>query len=81
MEPGERVVMASLFKATCLALLDQVEETGMVVVVTKRGKPVARLVPLEAVKMKSTEESVILIASDDDEYFSTGEEWVAEERQ
>lgn len=37
---------ASQFKAQCLALLDRVAETGVPLVVTKRGKPVARLVPV-----------------------------------
>ena len=36
---------ASKFKATCLAVLDRVERTGEPVLVTKRGKPVAQVVP------------------------------------
>jgi len=39
-------VPAGQFKAQCLALLDRVAETGEELVVTKRGKPVARLVPV-----------------------------------
>lgn len=38
-------ISASEFKARCLALLDQVHEGGEPVVVTKRGKVLARLVP------------------------------------
>ena len=38
-------VAASEFKAKCLALLDRVSETGETIVVTKRGKPVARVIP------------------------------------
>ncbi|MDX2009987.1 MAG: type II toxin-antitoxin system prevent-host-death family antitoxin [Myxococcaceae bacterium] len=34
-------------KAKLLALLDRVERTGVEVVVTKRGRPVARLAPLK----------------------------------
>jgi prevent-host-death family protein len=41
-------VAAGEFKARCLALLDLVAETGEELVVTKRGKPVARLLPAEA---------------------------------
>ncbi len=41
-------VPAGEFKARCLALLDRVAETGEELVVTKRGKPVARLLPVEA---------------------------------
>jgi prevent-host-death family protein len=36
---------ASEFKARCLEVMDRVAATGESVVVTKRGKPVVRLVP------------------------------------
>ena len=42
----ERRVPAGRFKAQCLALLDEVEATGRALVVTKRGRPVARVTPL-----------------------------------
>lgn len=38
-----REIKASEFKAKCLKLLDEVNETGEAIVITKRGKPVARL--------------------------------------
>jgi len=38
-------VPAAEFKATCLELMDRVRETGVEYVVTKHGKPVAKLVP------------------------------------
>lgn len=41
-----RTIPAGEFKAKCLALLDEVAETGEELVVTKRGKPVARVAPL-----------------------------------
>jgi prevent-host-death family protein len=37
---------ASKFKEQCLALLDHLEPDGMVI--TKHGKPVARLIPIES---------------------------------
>jgi prevent-host-death family protein len=40
-----RIIKASEFKAKCLALLDEVEQTGERLVVTKKGKPVAEVVP------------------------------------
>jgi prevent-host-death family protein len=40
-------IPAGEFKARCLALLDRVAETGEELVVTKRGRPVARLLPVE----------------------------------
>jgi prevent-host-death family protein len=36
---------AGEFKATCLAVMDEVAATGREVIITKRGKPVAKLVP------------------------------------
>ncbi len=36
---------ASEFKAKCLAILDEVSETGEGVTILKRGRPVAQLVP------------------------------------
>jgi prevent-host-death family protein len=43
----KRHVPAGLFKAKCLALLDEVAATGRPLVVTKRGRPVAEVVPVE----------------------------------
>ncbi len=39
-------IPAGEFKAKCLKLMDQVRETGREIVITKRGKPVAKLVPV-----------------------------------
>lgn len=41
---------AGEFKATCLRLMDEVARTGREIVVTKRGKPVAKLVPYRPVR-------------------------------
>jgi prevent-host-death family protein len=43
-----KIMKASEFKAKCLALMDEVTATGQDIVVTKHGKPVAKLVPYEA---------------------------------
>jgi prevent-host-death family protein len=37
-------IPAAKFKAQCLSLLDRVDEGG--IVITKRGKPVAKLIPI-----------------------------------
>jgi prevent-host-death family protein len=42
---SQNSVGAAHFKAHCLAILDRVAHTGEAVVVTKRGRPVARVVP------------------------------------
>lgn len=36
---------AGQFKAKCLALMDDVQSSGGEILITKRGRPVARLVP------------------------------------
>jgi prevent-host-death family protein len=41
-----RSINASDFKARCLRVLDDVQATRVEVVITKRGKPVARLSPV-----------------------------------
>lgn len=41
-----RTIPATQFKARCLALLDELSSTGDQLVITKRGKPVARVVPV-----------------------------------
>lgn len=46
-------VGAGEFKAKCLAIMDEVRETGEPYVITKRGVPVARLVPERSKKRKS----------------------------
>ncbi|HZB88625.1 MAG TPA: type II toxin-antitoxin system Phd/YefM family antitoxin [Terracidiphilus sp.] len=42
-----RTIPAGQFKARCLAIMDEVNATGEPVLITKRGKPVARVVPSE----------------------------------
>ena len=40
---GPRTIKASEFKARCLKLMDEVAENGEEIVITKNGKPVAKL--------------------------------------
>jgi prevent-host-death family protein len=40
-------IPAGEFKAQCLAIMDQVMQSGEPIVVTKHGKPVVKLVPAE----------------------------------
>jgi prevent-host-death family protein len=39
-------IAAAKFKEQCLSILDEVDEDG--IVITKRGKPVAKLIPIRA---------------------------------
>ena len=59
-----RTIPATRFKAECLQLLDEVADSGETIVVTKRGKPVARLLPLEP--PESLEGSVTFLVDDEE---------------
>jgi prevent-host-death family protein len=46
-------VPAGQFKAKCLALMDEVKQTGEPYIITKRGVPVAKLVPIPPERKRS----------------------------
>lgn len=52
---SQRSITATDFKAKCLALLDEVNEHGEAVTITKRGKPVAVLQPAPKKARRTTE--------------------------
>jgi prevent-host-death family protein len=68
-------ISASKFKEHCLSLLDRVDEEGLVI--TKRGKPVARLVPIrtESASLIGKLKGRVKVKGD---VFSTGIEWHAQ---
>ena len=41
---------ASVFKARCLRVMNDIQATGEPVIVTKRGKPVVKVIPAEPEK-------------------------------
>lgn len=57
---SKRTIPAGRFKAECLALLDRVAETGEPYVVTKRGRPVAEVVPIRGRRRRPMRRSVIV---------------------
>ncbi|MFZ4405319.1 MAG: type II toxin-antitoxin system Phd/YefM family antitoxin [Pseudobdellovibrionaceae bacterium] len=76
-------ITAAKFKAQCLKLMDQVASNQNEIIITKRGKSVARLVAVKSNsssqhsgvfgRMKNTVEIL------DDIVTSTGEKWSADE--
>jgi len=72
------------FKAHCLRLMEKVARTGMPLVVTKRGKPLVRVVPAaekawdEAEWRERGRASLVLTGRDDDLVRPTGERWTVE---
>ena len=76
MKMKEKTISASEFKAKCLHILDHLGPQG--VVITKRGKPVARVVPAKAVdnsKLIGLMKNKIVVRGD---IFSTGRKWNAQ---
>ena len=61
-----------------VALLDDVARTGRPLVVTKHGRPVARVVPIDSTT-DALFGSVTLIADKAEAYYSTGDRWESEE--
>ena len=47
MMTDNKYVAAADFKANCLRLMDEVAQQRRPIIITKRGKPVAKLVPVE----------------------------------
>jgi prevent-host-death family protein len=68
-------VSASKFKEQCLSLLDQVDNEG--IVITKHGKPVAKLIRIESssASLIGALKGKLKIKGD---IFSTGARWNAE---
>lgn len=58
------VLSAADFKARCLALMDEIDQHGGEITITKRGKPVAKLVPASPKTRRSLKGSVLYTADD-----------------
>ena len=71
-----KTIAAGKFKDVCLKTLDEVEATRVPVVITKRGRPVAKLVPCSNEKaLRSLEGSIVRELGDP---YSTDESWDAD---
>jgi prevent-host-death family protein len=71
-----KTMPAGRFKNACLRTLDEVARTRATIVITKRGRPVAKLVPCGPTPPpRSLSGSVLREAGDP---FRTGESWDAD---
>jgi len=71
-----KTIAAGKFKDVCLQTLDEVAASRRPVVITKRGRPVAKLVPITPVSRgRSLVGSIIFETGDP---YSTGEVWDAD---
>ena len=71
----ERAVPAGEFKNSCLRLMEQVHRSGIPLVVTKRGKPLVRILPER--EEPSPDSLLGTIVREADDITSTGETWEA----
>src|SRR5438445_7771300 len=53
-----KTVAVTEFKAKCLTLLDDVARTGQPIVITKRGRAVARVVPTSRAPVKRPQDTL-----------------------
>lgn len=70
-----RMIKAGEFKAKCLKLMDEVAQTGEELVITKRGKPVARLMPPERKPLFGALKGSVTILGDIISPASDPEDW------
>ena len=68
-----KTVAAGRFKDLCLKMLDDVAETRTPIVITKRGRPVAKLMPVSVTQKRRSLRASVLAEEGDP--FSTGETW------
>lgn len=69
-------VSATSFKARCLSMLDEVAESGAELIITKRGRPVARVSPVD--QDASLQGSVRTLVGEDELLAPIGDEWGTE---
>ncbi len=62
----QSTLAASEFKAKCLRLLDEVAEQGNTLIITKRGRPIAKVTPVSHPRttLRGTWKGVVKIKGD-----------------
>ncbi len=76
MKSKTKTISASEFKAKCLQIFDELEAEG--IVVEKRGKPIARVIPFGKADNSSLIGSMKGAIKVSGDIFSTGVKWNAE---
>lgn len=71
----QKTIPAGKFKNSCLKIMDDVQRQGIAIVVTKRGKPIVKVIPFQDGKSARDLLGTIVFAAD--ELHSTGESWKA----
>ncbi|MBW2261112.1 MAG: type II toxin-antitoxin system prevent-host-death family antitoxin [Deltaproteobacteria bacterium] len=75
-----KTVAVSVFKQTCLGLLEEVRQTGKPIRITKRGVPIAEVVPVardESAEWRGAMKGSVEIAGDIVSPAADPDEWEA----
>lgn len=72
----QRSVPAAQFKNSCLRLMEDVSKHRTPITVTKRGKPLVRVVPISEPQRRACLIGTVEYEADD--IFSSGESWDAD---
>ncbi|HLI33511.1 MAG TPA: type II toxin-antitoxin system prevent-host-death family antitoxin [Terriglobia bacterium] len=76
METKTKTLSASEFKTRCLKILDELEPQG--IIITKRGQPIAKVLPMRRVQFQELYGSMKGKIKVKGDIFSTGIKWNAE---
>jgi prevent-host-death family protein len=76
MSMKQTTLAVSEFKAKCLRLLDEIEEKGETLIITKRGRPVAKVGPVSPPKrsLRGSWKGVVKMKGDI-VHFDTSRDW------
>ncbi len=72
-----KIIPAGEFKAKCLQIMDEVDEKHISFTITKHGKPVARLIPVDTTTKSSFGCLKNTVSIQDDIIAPIDEEWSA----
>lgn len=70
-----RTIPAGEFKAKCLKLMDEISESGQELVITKHGRPIARLVAVDERPHRPRMEGTVLWYHDPSEPAVDPDDW------
>lgn len=74
-----QTIKASVFKAKCLKIMDEVNQTGEEIIITKNGIPISRLVPYQTRPRSLYGLHEAVVQSHDDLIEPIDETWDAEQ--
>jgi prevent-host-death family protein len=78
MKPISQNIPAGEFKSKCLKIMDEVKHQHKTVIITKHGKPIAKLIPFDETPLSLYGAMAGTVKIKGDIVESTGESWEVE---